>query len=204
MPAKAAWICPVGSSVENRARSRRRCLADRSPAAAQQQQPAVGPAVVAGPTAVPVDLLGDALPDLGEHQVRQPVQVPVVHHERRVRQHPAKHRGERCGRVDRDDFDPSPELRGLQPEPAANARAGPARRQSPDATRVSRVEVDEARHPGIGAAPARLGEQPPDRPGPGLIDAEHPQPHTAPDRSRRRPWAGCRGRPVRNAAGFYR
>ena len=153
---------------------------------------------------MPVDLLGDALPDLGEHQVRQPVQVPVVHHERRVRQHPAKHRGERCGRVDRDDFDPSPELRGLQPEPGANARAGPARRQSQDATRVSRVEVDEARHPGIGAAPAHLGEQPPDRPGPGLIDAEHPQPRTATDRSRRRPWAGCRGRPVRNAAGFYR
>ena len=100
----------------------------------------------------------------------------MVHHERRVRRHLAKRRGERCGRVDRDDFDPGPELRGLQPEPAADARAGPARRQSQDAARVSRVEVDEAPHPGIGAAPARLGEQPPDRPGPGLIDAEHPHP----------------------------
>jgi len=33
-----------------------------------------------------MDLLGDALPDLGRHQVRQPVQMPVVHHQRRVRQ----------------------------------------------------------------------------------------------------------------------
>jgi hypothetical protein len=105
-----------------------------------------------------MDLLGDALPDLGHHQVRQPVQMPVVHHQRRVRQDLTKRRGERRGRVDRDDLDPVPKAAALQGKPAPHARARPSRRQPQDPTRVSRVEVDEAGHPRVVASPAVLGE----------------------------------------------
>ena len=196
LPAHAAWICPVGSSVVNSSRSLRHCLSDRC-RAPRSQQPAVGPAVVGLAAAVAVDLLGDPLPGLGHHQVRQPVQMPVVHHQRRVRQHVAQRGGERRGRVDRDDLDAVPELPASagQASPGRSLRTGqaPARAARPGGSGPGRRTTG---HPRVGAAPAVLGEQPPDRPGPGLIDPEHPHPGTAPAASCSRPSRPARCSPT--------
>jgi len=133
-PAKSSLCCIAcrqASTHSSKRPAEANCLSLRC--RAPQQQPPVGPAVVGLTAAVAVDLLGDSLPALGEHQVREPVQVPVVHHQLRVRQRLAQRCRERRGRVDRHDLDPGPEQRRLQLQPPADAGTGPAGRQPEDA-----------------------------------------------------------------------
>jgi len=96
---------------------------------------------------------GDPLPDLGEHQVGQAMQVPVVDDHRRVRQQLTQRPGERRRRVDRHDLDPVPERLALQGEPAPHRCPRSAGCQSEQAAGMGRVEVNEAGHPRIGPAP---------------------------------------------------
>ncbi|WP_269138916.1 MULTISPECIES: hypothetical protein [Rhodococcus] len=132
-----------------------------------------GPDFVGGGAAAAVQLPGDPLTDLGDHEVGEGDEMPLVDCDPRVRQGGADPARVRRGRVDHDQVDAGPERGCLQREPVDHARPGASRGQPEKVPGQGGVGVDERGHPRVRPCPAGLFEHPAHRPGAGLVDAEH-------------------------------
>ncbi len=121
------------------------------PVPGTEEQKAVGPGQVVLAAPMALGLLRDALADLGDHQVREPHQVPVVDPDPRRGEGGIEGGPERRGGVDRDDLDPVRPGRGAGVEPALDAGAVAAVHDAED---LPGVGVDERAHPRLDQLPA--------------------------------------------------